>query len=144
MNELNKEQFLNNFDPKKINSVLCRPDKNRVFFNVGENAYIDCETREKAVELFNDICDNLQEDERFFRLDRYLINVANIEDIKLEDFEAYEEYSVIVLYKGKQSDIISCDNGYDANIYYGYLSGRWKEFKANEDKKQSAEEETSE
>ena len=56
--------------------------------------------------------------------------------------EAYEEYSVIILYKGKQSDIISCDNGYDANIYYTYLSRQWDEFKANEDKKQSAAEDT--
>ena len=142
MNQINKEQFLNSLDPKKINSVWCRPNKNRVFFNMGEKAYIDCETRENAVELFNDICDNLQEDERFFRLDRYLINVANIEDIKLEDVEAYEEYSVIILYKGKQSDIISCDNGYDANIYYTYLSRRWDDFNSNEDKKQSAEEDT--
>lgn len=59
-----------------------------------------------------------------------LNKLPNIEEIKLEDCDIYQEYAVVVLYKGNDSDIIICDNGYDAKILYGYLTERLEEFQA--------------
>ena len=57
-------------------------------------------------------------------------NIEKIQEIKLEDCDIYNEYSVIVIYE-HHSDIIICENSGNANVLYGYLSAAFQDYKNN-------------
>ena len=58
-----------------------------------------------------------------------LKNLSNIVEIKIEDCEVYNEYSVIVLYE-QGSDIIVCSDTKQVNNLYNYLTKRFNEFQS--------------
>lgn len=61
-------------------------------------------------------------------IEEILENIANIEEIKIEDCVIYNEYSVIVLYKDG-SDIIECENSEEANALYDSLTNKLNQHK---------------
>ncbi len=63
------------------------------------------------------------------KIDRVLKNLSNIVEIKIEDCEVYNEYSVIILYE-QGSDIIVCNDTKQVNNLYNYLTKRFNEFKS--------------
>lgn len=63
------------------------------------------------------------------KIDRVLKNLSNIVEIKIEDCEVYNEYSVIVLYE-QGSDIIVCNDTKQVNNLYNYLTERFNEYKS--------------
>ncbi|MBR2969758.1 MAG: hypothetical protein IKC49_01750 [Clostridia bacterium] len=63
------------------------------------------------------------------KIDRVLKNLSNIVEIKIEDCEVYNEYSVIVLYE-QGSDIIVCSDTKQVNNLYNYLTKRFNEFQS--------------
>lgn len=63
------------------------------------------------------------------KIDRVLKNLSNIVEIKIEDCEVYNEYSVIVLYE-QGSDIIVCNDTKQVNNLYNYLTKRFNEFQS--------------
>lgn len=62
------------------------------------------------------------------KIEKVLSNLGNVQSIKLEDCEAYNEYSVVVLYENG-SDIIICENSKEANKLYYYLNEKLNEIK---------------
>lgn len=67
------------------------------------------------------------------KINSVLINIKDVEEIKLEDCKVYDEYSVIVLYKN-DSDIILCDDSEEANNIYNRLMSALNAYKATEQK----------
>jgi len=63
------------------------------------------------------------------KIDRVLKNLSNIVEIKIEDCEVYNEYSVIVLYE-HGSDIIVCSDTKQVNNLYNYLTERFNEYQS--------------
>lgn len=72
--------------------------------------------REKIISKYNTI------------LNKILLNLSNIEGLKLENSASVYEFSVIVLYKD-DSDIIICENSKELNIIYEFINEKLEESK---------------
>ena len=82
---------------------------------------------EAEQKTYKDICERLKATGKFVKVGLYLINLANIQDIRIEE----SDDSVIVRYKNSTSDygIISCKDRCEANKVYKYLTEQFNNYK---------------
>lgn len=116
-------------EPENINSVFCcQKIMYMITFNLANGDSVTKYNPDEAEQkIYTDICERLKATGKFVKVGLYLINLANIQDIRIEE----SDDSVVVRYKNRASDcgIISCKDRCEANKVYEYLTEQFNNYK---------------
>ena len=104
MHKLYEEHYLYEIRNERINAV--EQIASSVIFDLGVlTRSIDCGDSSTAKEVFKDVCENLLKDVNFAMIGKFLINLANIKEVKPQENKLiinYTQSGTIVICNSKE------------------------------------------
>ena len=121
MHELYKEHYVYELSNRNINCVE-QIGSAVVFDLIRRSTTIECENLITAKVVYNDVCERLLSDANFMMVKKFLVNLENVNEVKIN------ENKIIVHYDSSATYVL-CENKEEAEILYKEIKNRLEMFK---------------